>query len=144
MELPTHVFQTAQELLVLRILANVQAQVSASQASVTLLLTPACLLAQFQSQLAHIPLDVTAQATPSVSLATAILETRTIAFLTVLETQTSLILANAQVLLNVSQASVILLLTLAHLLVPSLSSLDLMPLDATVLAMASVRLATAI
>ena len=144
MELPTHVFQTAQELLVLRILANVQAQVSASRASVTLLLTPACLLAQFQSQLAHILLDVTAQATPSVSLATAIPETRTIAFLTVLETQTSLILANAQVLLNVSQASVILLLTLAHLLVPSLSSLDLMPLDATVLAMASVRLATAI
>ena len=144
LEVLTHVFQTAREHLASRTLANVQAQVSASQPSVTQLLTPACHLAQFLSQLVHIPSDATALATPNASLATVISETRTIAFPTVLETPTSLILANAQALLNVSQVSVILLLTLAHLLARSLSKLDPTVLDAIALAMVNALLATAI
>ena len=144
LEIPTFAFQTAQEPQVLPILVSAQAQVSVSQASVTQIQIPACHLAQFLSQPAHIPSDATALATPNASLATVISETRTIAFPTVLETPTSLILVNAQALLNVSQVSVILLLTLAHLLVRSLSKLDPMVLDAIALAMVNARLATAI
>ena len=144
LEIPTFAFLTALEAQASPILASAQVLLNVTPSSVTQLLTPACHLAQFLSQLVHIPSDATALATSNASLATVISEIRTIAFPTVLETPTSLILANAQALLNVSQVSVIQLLILAHLLVRSLSKLDPTVLDAIALAMVNALLATAI
>jgi hypothetical protein len=127
--------QTALEAQVSQTPASAQAPVSASQDSVTLLPTLACHLAQFPNQQVHIPLDATARATLNALLTTVTLEILTFVFQTVLEIQTLRIRVNARVLLNVFRASVTLLQTPVPHHAPSLNNLDLMVLDATVLAM---------
>jgi hypothetical protein len=122
----------------LRIPASAQAPVSASQATVTRILTLACHLAQSLSQLVHIPMDATALLALSALLQTVTLAIPTLASQTVLEIHPLQMLANALVLLNVFQASVTLIQTPVHLHAPSLNNLAFTALDATVLTMMNV------